>query len=242
MLLHYHLFKNAGTSVDAILKRNFGDRWQNIEFPSPAVVNHQDAIRAFVLENAHLAAVSSHTLNLPPPELADIELFPIIFVREPLARLRSVYAFERKQQAATYGAKLAKEHDFPGYLKARLSSPGDRSCRDIQTFRLAMAVPGNFGSECDRARAALERLPFVGLVEAFGKSVQVLEGLLRPRLPQFHAFDTWENATNDARQNRESLQDTLREQLADELYELVVAANQSDIQLYEMIRQRYGAS
>jgi hypothetical protein len=33
IILHYHLFKNAGTSVDAILKRNFGDKWVTSEFP-----------------------------------------------------------------------------------------------------------------------------------------------------------------------------------------------------------------
>jgi len=25
VIIHYHLFKNAGTSVDAILRRNFGE-------------------------------------------------------------------------------------------------------------------------------------------------------------------------------------------------------------------------
>ena len=34
IILHYHLFKNAGTSVDAILKRIFGDRWVTREFPA----------------------------------------------------------------------------------------------------------------------------------------------------------------------------------------------------------------
>ncbi len=33
IILHYHLFKNAGTSVDAILQRNFPGRWVTREFP-----------------------------------------------------------------------------------------------------------------------------------------------------------------------------------------------------------------
>jgi hypothetical protein len=32
IILHYHLLKNAGTSVDPILKRNFGDKWATREF------------------------------------------------------------------------------------------------------------------------------------------------------------------------------------------------------------------
>ncbi len=32
IVAHYHLFKNAGTSVDAILAKNFGSNWSKIEF------------------------------------------------------------------------------------------------------------------------------------------------------------------------------------------------------------------
>jgi hypothetical protein len=32
LILHYHLFKNAGTSIDAMLKHNFGKTWAEHEF------------------------------------------------------------------------------------------------------------------------------------------------------------------------------------------------------------------
>ena len=32
VILHYHLFKNAGTSVDRLLQRNFPDAWATREF------------------------------------------------------------------------------------------------------------------------------------------------------------------------------------------------------------------
>ena len=34
IILHYHLFKNAGTSIDAILKDNFDEKWVTREFES----------------------------------------------------------------------------------------------------------------------------------------------------------------------------------------------------------------
>ncbi len=76
VLVHYHLFKNAGTSVDAILRRNFGARWINTEFPPPGQANHQEAIRRLILDNPTLAAVSSHTLMPPAPEIDGVEIFP----------------------------------------------------------------------------------------------------------------------------------------------------------------------
>ena len=42
IVFHYHLFKNAGTSVDEMLKASFGPAWVTREFQGGAgVVHHQ---------------------------------------------------------------------------------------------------------------------------------------------------------------------------------------------------------
>src|SRR5437868_7618552 len=115
----------------------------------------------------HSAALSSHTLLLPPPEIPEAEIIPVIFIRHPLDRLKSAYLFEREQRADTVGVRLARENDFAGYLRARLEIPGDRSCRTFQTHRLAMAEPGNGDTELARALRAFDRLPLVRAAEAF---------------------------------------------------------------------------
>ena len=66
VIIHYHLFKNAGTSVDAILRRNFGEGWASREYPPRS---DGEAAREFLASNPHIAALSSHTLLLPPPEI-----------------------------------------------------------------------------------------------------------------------------------------------------------------------------
>ena len=81
IIIHYHLFKNAGTSVDAILQRNFGARWTSREYPPRST---PDAARSFLAANPHIAALSSHTLPLPPPDIPDAEILPILFIRHPL--------------------------------------------------------------------------------------------------------------------------------------------------------------
>jgi hypothetical protein len=37
LLFHFHVFKNGGSTLDAALKKNFGDRWIAIEGPDPDV-------------------------------------------------------------------------------------------------------------------------------------------------------------------------------------------------------------
>ena len=237
VLVHYHLFKNAGTSVDAILRRNFGNRWINTEFPPQGQANHQDAIRTLILDNPNLAAISSHTLMLPAPEIDGVEVFPILFVRHPLDRLKSAYEFERKQEAMTAGSKLAKERDFAGYIRARLAIKGDRSCRDFHAHRLAMAVPVAEGTERERALMALDRLPFVGLVEAFEASAMVLQERVRRMFPEFRAFDVWENSTTARGKPLEARLEEIRQELGEECFALVMAANEADLAVYEKVRE-----
>jgi hypothetical protein len=240
VILHYHLFKNAGTSVDAVLKRNFGKLWEEVEFPPPGQEDHAKAIHGFIAERKNLVAVSSHTLSCPPPVFADVIVLPIVFVRQPLKRLRSAYEFERKQVADTAGAKLAKTTDFAGYLRTRLAVAGDRSCRNFQTYRLARLLPQDGRSERDRAFATLDQLPFVGLVEEFSKSMRKLKALVEPHIPSFQEFEAWENSTSTKRHGDGSSPSlSLKEELGDESYAMVLEANRDDIAIYEEVAHRY---
>src|SRR5689334_21902410 len=88
VIIHYHLFKNAGTSIDAVLRRHFGEGWASHEYPPRS---GGEAAREFLVANRHIAALSSHTLLLPPPEIPDVEIIPVIFIRHPLDRMKSAY-------------------------------------------------------------------------------------------------------------------------------------------------------
>ncbi len=151
IILHYHYFKNAGTSVDAVLQQNFPGQWLTAEFDG--MENHI-AVADWICAHPEAAAFSSHTAQFPLPEIADLRIVPIVFLRHPLDRIRSAYAFEKKQVSDNYGAKLAKQTDFSGYIRTRLDNPHDLQCRNFQTFRLARAVPGPRSSELDRAGLA----------------------------------------------------------------------------------------
>ena len=240
LLLHYHLFKNAGTSVDAILKKNFGKLWQNIEFLPPGQEDHAKAIATFVAEHPDLIAISSHTLFCSPPVFENTDVMPIIFMRHPLKRLRSAYDFERKQAAETLGAQLARNTDFISYVRTRLTTFGDRSFHNFQTYRLARLLPNDDRSERERAFAALDQLPFVGLVEEFGKSLSKLKAIIQPRISSFQIYDAWENATSGKSHDENAPKPpSLQDELGDETYAKVLKANQDDIALYEELVRRY---
>ena len=200
IILHYHLFKNAGTSVDAILKKNFADRWVTREFPTKGG-NNTALVEDWIRETPEAIAYSSHTMMGPIPQVEGVRVISFMLLRDPIERIKSAYRFERNQQAETWGARLAKEHDFEGYVRARLARPGDRQCRNFQTKRLASIVPGP-GDEIDRARIALDRLSIIGLVERFDDAVNALEVSVAEAYPRFSSPSIRTNTTSSS--NHES--------------------------------------
>lgn len=237
ILLHLHLFKNAGTSFDAILKKSFGSSWIEQEF-APPQTDQADAVRALLQENQDIAALSSHTLLFPVPKVPGVEFFPVLFVREPLARLRSAYEFERLQDADTRGAILAKQCTFGEYLRQRLATPNDRACRDFQTYRLALYIPRSLGTERARALAAVDLLPFVGLVERFDQSIAVLQARIQHIFPNFQGFSVRKNVTA-ASLDEKTILENIKLDLGFELFDIVVEANQGDLALYEKVKRLY---
>lgn len=241
LLLHYHFFKNAGTSVDSALKRNFGALWINIEFQGPPVT-HAEKIQAFILENPSLLAISSHTLLSPVPVIAGLTVLPILFIRHPVDRLKSAYEFERVQPVETFGAKLAKRVDFVGYLEARWENRHDRSSLNAQAYRLARIMGQPDLEERRAAFAALDELPFIGLVEAFDASGERLERLAQQLYPSFRHHSVQANARRDPTSPLKQRLAGIRNDVGDEFYRRIEEHNDIDLDLHEEICRRYGVN
>lgn len=227
IILHYHLFKNAGTSVDQILRRNFSDRWVTAEFPTNTG-NNTAEVTDWIRANPQAVAFSTHTAFGPAPQIDGVNVVTLMMLRDPIARIRSAYRFERKQEADTWGAQLAKTHDLAGYVRARLARPGDRQCRDFQSERLASLVPGE-ASELERAKQGLSRLSVVGLVEDFDGTMARLANALRSSYPDFG----WEAVqANRTTPDKTTLQDG-------DVDSLLRDANANDLALLEVARAKF---
>lgn len=240
LILHYHLFKNAGTSVDAMLKANFGARWADAEFTGGSADEKRAALATLLADRSDIDAFSSHTALLPVPEVAGRTILPILFIRHPLLRIRSAYAFERQQDAQTSGALLARETDFAGYVSTQLDQPRNRQIRDFQTNRLAFGTPGPAAREHQRALTTLTALPFVGLVERYDASIARFSAMIRAMFPAFEPLVVRRNATSDSAHEPIHLQlERLRNELGDALYAALSAANAHDLEIFERVASQY---
>jgi hypothetical protein len=238
LIFHFHFFKNAGTSFDAILKANFDSAWTEREFT--AGPGNRAEAAAFLSARPELAAFSSHTARLPPPELEGRAVLPVLFVRHPIDRLRSAYEFERKQKAETFGAKLAKVTDFRGYVQALLDSP-QRQAKNFHASRLSAMLPAKLGDERARAFEGLRALPFVGLVESFDASMERLAEIVRLWVPAFRVVKAHKNVTASRANNLEARVRGIRLELGEELYVRLQAENEVDFEIHELVRRKYQA-
>lgn len=244
VIVHYHLFKNAGSSIDHILRENFGDhRWRSEEFPLPtstaAVLGGESnapLVQDWLARHPEVAVLSSHTAVMPLPQLPSTKVFPIVMVRNPMIRLQSSYLFQRQRFAAGFHNKttcLAGENDLAGYLSGLLAMKLQPMARNFASVRLAAAVPGSPKQLRQRALGALELLPFVGVVELFDQSMQVLQRWLAPHFPEFRVLPAWRNTSDQANTSLRERLTRMRKAIGDDLYQELVTANQIDIDLHQ---------
>ena len=238
VILHYHLFKNAGTSVDRLLQESFPGQWREREFDRKAS-DVPARVEDWVAMERDAVAFSSHTAVMPLPALRGTDVLPIVFIREPLVRLHSAYTFERSQPGDHYGPSIARMTDFAGYLRARLDRPHDRSARNFHAARLARMFPEASGTLEERAWRAVDALPVVGLVEAFAPSMREY-ALAAARLGlTLKIRDIRENASGPARVSDAERARDLRDSVPDALLGEFDAHNAVDYAIYKERRSWY---
>jgi hypothetical protein len=239
-VVHYHIFKNAGTSVDHALAAAFGSRWATIEGPTPTSRLPETALRRALEAEPGLRAISSHQARPPVPP----GVLPILFLRHPVLRAHSVWRFARRD--ATQPIHAAAQGSFADFLRwADGLGPGSVVIRDYQTIHLSAAswrVADLLEAEAGRddlreARALLEGLPGFGIVEAFARSARLFERLYRPLLPGFALPVLRENRTNpwdlpDAVQLHR-----IRVGVGERLYRRLLDMNAHDLALYHAARE-----
>ncbi|MDG2459525.1 MAG: sulfotransferase family 2 domain-containing protein [Luminiphilus sp.] len=182
VLVHYHIFKNAGTSFERVLDENFGDRHMTFDGPFSFSQVNQDQLATVIDHHPSQCAFSSHQIHLPVPSSLNFRAIPIVFVRHPLLRIRSVYLFgQRDQQAADPSATSAPLAGFEDWVASMLAGDKNRlHLSNLQTGALSRAYnlppkrSGENGRVCFDLQAAINNLllvPCLGRTDHFDTDV-----------------------------------------------------------------------
>lgn len=248
VILHGHIFKNAGTTFDWSLSRSFGHAF--LDHRDDHAMRSQGAacLEGIFSSKPEIRALSTHHLPRALPALSDLCHHRIYLLRHPLLRMRSVYNFERVQRADTLGAKAAKRMTFKDYVVWRMEAKTPATIRNLQTLYLARPRRPRQGRSCDAADFAeamdfAKSLPALGIVEHYDESMVLLEESLRPYFPTLDLAYIRQNVSlahaNDLGDDR-AIAHTLQE--LGEAAAMVIDRNSYDLALYQASLERFRAA
>lgn len=238
IIAHAHIFKNAGSTIDWILRRNFSERFYD---------NREDFkmrtdpsyLLEFLLSKPDLEAFSSHSLPLPIREHSKFDFYTVAMLRHPLLRVKSVYDFERKQPGDTPGAINAKKLTFAEYVKWRMRDDVAPTIRNMHVRYLTanshQRIENLTESHYDGALQFVLENRLVGVVEDFDKSMVIFSDYLSENDIN---VDFAYRKQNESRNKEDSVSvQSLCESLGDELYQILVQKNEMDIRLYDSVSE-----
>jgi len=238
ILIHYHIFKNGGTSIDFLLKSSFGSRWGPLEGNSATDVLSAQRFGAMLEARADLLAASSH---LARPPLPWVGCCPIVLLRHPIERIRSVYAFSAKDPSQPFH-EVAAGGGLKDYARWLLSgAPGSVVARNYQVVHLSEAsfrdghIYNALANEQDllQAKHLLESWSCHGIVRRFSESCRLFQYHYGLRFPGLHLRDERKNVTNPSFVDEATELARMRDELGEKLYADLCEVNALDLALYE---------
>jgi hypothetical protein len=238
LFIHWHIYKNAGSSIERLLWESFGDAFAVLDTQPGCDTIDFITLKNYLQENRHIKAVSSHRLHPPVKHTGTL---PIVMLRHPADRARSAYRYARRNATVPDHA-IASTHDFRGYLAWALNTRGEGAVlRDHQVQYLSNAAYRTQDSHHWRATPAdlaqaltlLKHLRAFGLVRRFAESCRLFNAAYRPCLPAMNFHDWSENSTGSTNQSEAEALAEIRDELGDTTWQSLCAANTLDLALYD---------
>ncbi|MEH6515085.1 MAG: hypothetical protein V7742_00275 [Halioglobus sp.] len=185
VILHGHIFKNAGTTFDWSLKRNFRGKFYDHRDDLEMRKGRMQYLESFLAGHPAIEALSSHHLNFPIPQSNTLDFISCYILRNPISRIRSVYNFERQQKSDSLGAVTAKKLSFLDYTLWRMNEDIPNTIRNFQTAYVSGTKKGKHEAinheTFSRAVDILKGNEFIGTVDRYDESMVVFESFFKAR-------------------------------------------------------------
>ena len=243
IIVHYHIFKNAGSSVDRLLHLAFGDSWATLEGPTPTSLLCPDDLATFIKDRPEIVAVSSHLLRPPAP--LGVRVLPVVLIRHPLDRAFSVYSHLRRHGDGAKTGTVAQETDFSQFVLWCLNNKmlGGMVIANYQVIHLSPASFRNrhiyraVATEDDLRHAIdyLSDAACFGTVDHFDAAISGLRQKAAAFDLHIPALTVTENATPDRPGDLDERLHVARQLLGPNLYQRYMDENKFDLRLYEWV-------
>lgn len=238
VILHYHIFKNAGSTIEDILDHSFGDRFGRLETGVDGGLIANPELVRFLDARPGLCAFSSHQIRYPLPETPGYLFFDVCFLRDPLDRLRSFYDyFRQRPNPADPMSDLANGSTLGDFVAGMIR---DHSLFIRNNQVNLLACGGDSDDPCERdLELAIRRMmttSFLGVVDCFEESATAGAFALRPAFPE---LDCARPAVNVSRGMQGTVADRiaeLREACGPDVFNELLRITARDRRLVDLAR------
>lgn len=235
VIIHVHVPKNGGTTLQHLLDESFGDEHIPMYTTDPRKKHPYHAMLEVLYRNTNAKALSSHSFNFYPPLIGLRIALYVSFLRNPINRHVSYYRYCRKNWAS-----LSEEHrammpknfadmslvDFFKWQSEEDRRLGISPNRQVQYF----ARTNSLGL----AKAILGEFFFVGVTEELDRGIALLNRKLEPYDLQlkYTASARKDNATRDLYAETEQY-------MRDPVVQRYLKSISSDRTLYDWAKDRF---
>lgn len=245
VIAHYHIYKNAGSSVDEAIRSSLG-RDALIELDKDPITASETAFNGALVERIHAArphhiAFACHRFAATAHRSTTLTVLPIVFLRHPLLRIASVYRYGRRLGQTDEAYAMARDLAFPDWLDWYVDHYNGKnyqtcvlSIREDGRHSHLTRIPAHTGDirlACERLDEVAE-ITAVGLVERFDEAAARFEARIKPFFPAFTLRGMRANATKPGADWREEL-NHLMASLPGPLLTRFITANSHDFALYD---------
>ncbi len=239
MIVHYHILKNAGTTVEELLWWNFREKFSRFDTEDRDYAISNAELLKFLDANPHLEAITSHQLYDPVPLVPGYIFFDLCFLRDPLERIRSTYDFFRtKPSPGDPISDLAGRSTLGEFVEV-LINEYPWMVNDVQTNQLANGLINDQpkgSDDLDRATRRVLNTALLGVVDRFAESVVTMQHAARMQFPYFNRSHEPVNVSRGMSGTLEDRTRVLREACGEKLFAQLMAMNQLDYELLKRAR------
>jgi hypothetical protein len=238
VLLHYHFFKNAGSTIEEILAHSFFENYARFDTQDFDGAVSQEQLVSHLRRFPRMKAVSSHQFRYPVPRERGFIFFDLCFLRDPIDRIRSMYDYFRdKPVPGEPASDLASTQSIGGFIAGLVEHHAYR-VSNVQVNMLANGIVNDPPMETDLIRAieVMLRTSFLGVVDCFNESLIAGQHFLRPVFPNLALAQQPANVSGGLEDARQARIEKFRQACDADVYGELVRLNALDSELVNRAR------
>jgi len=237
IILHHHFFKNAGSTLIDILKREFGEGFAEYHPSGESEGYFSDETLADYLCGKQPTAISSHhfigqNYNLSPLLNRQFRFYDFILVRHPLKRLLSMYSYYQTIDQSNHPiAQVAQRSTLHAFIEFLIREHPNYVLSPQVCNLAGCAILPPRANHLDEAIARLRICALCSTVEDFKKAMIAAEYFLKPMFPNLHLHYPTETNRSPKIEGYDGTLSSLEDVLGKTLFSTLVDMNVLDIEL-----------